>query len=41
MVAGKFLMKDRQVISLDEEKITYQARKLAPGVWEKFNQNFL
>jgi len=41
MVAGKFLMKDRQVLSLDEEKITYQARKLAPDVWDKFNQNFL
>jgi len=41
MVAGKFLMKDRQVLSLDEEKITYQARKLATGVWEKFDKSFL
>jgi putative selenium metabolism protein SsnA len=40
MVAGKLLMKDRQILSLDEEKITYQARKLAPGVWEKFDKNF-
>jgi len=40
MVAGKLLMKDHQVLSLDEEKITYQARKLVPGVWEKFNQYF-
>ena len=40
MVAGKVLMKDRQILSLDEEKITYQARKLVPEVWEKFNQNF-
>jgi putative selenium metabolism protein SsnA len=41
MVAGKFLLKDRQVLSLDEEKITYQARKLVPGVWEKFEKSFL
>jgi putative selenium metabolism protein SsnA len=40
MVAGKLLMKDRQVLSLDEEKITCQARKLVPGIWEKYNQNF-
>jgi putative selenium metabolism protein SsnA len=40
MVAGKLLMKDRQVLSLDEEKIIYEARKLAPGVWEKFNKSF-
>jgi putative selenium metabolism protein SsnA len=40
MVAGKLLMKDRQVLSLDEEKIIYQARKLAPDVWGKFQQSF-
>jgi len=40
MVAGKLLMKDRQVLSLDEDKITYQARKLVPEVWEKFNKSF-
>jgi putative selenium metabolism protein SsnA len=40
MVAGKFLMKDRQVLSLDEEKNIFQAKKLAPGIWEKFNQNY-
>jgi Cytosine deaminase and related metal-dependent hydrolases len=40
MVAGKLLMKDRQVLSLDEDKITYQARKLASGVWERFNKSF-
>ena len=39
MVAGKLLMKDRQVLSLDEEKITYQARKLVSGVWDKFKNN--
>lgn len=38
MVAGKLLMKDRQVVSLDEDKIISQARKLVPEVWEKFNQ---
>ncbi len=41
MVAGKFLMKDRQVLSLDEEKIIYLTRKLARGVWEKFEKSFL
>jgi putative selenium metabolism protein SsnA len=40
MVAGKLLMKDRQVLSLDEEKINYAARQLAPGVWKKFNKSF-
>ncbi len=40
MVAGKLLMKDRQVLSLDEEKISYQARQLAPSVWNKFEKSF-
>jgi putative selenium metabolism protein SsnA len=39
MVAGRVLMKDRQVLSLDEEKIAYQARKLTPEVWGKFAKN--
>jgi putative selenium metabolism protein SsnA len=35
MVAGKFLMKDRQLMTLDEEEITARARELAPRVWKR------
>ena len=37
IVAGKVLMRDRQLLSLDEAAIAAQARKLAPGVWERYN----
>lgn len=40
MVDGKFLMKDRQLFTLDEEKIAYEARKLVPAVWERYQQKF-
>jgi putative selenium metabolism protein SsnA len=36
MVAGRFLMKDRELLTLDEEKIAAKARKLAPAVWERY-----
>jgi putative selenium metabolism protein SsnA len=36
MVAGKFLMKDRELLTLDEEKITAEARALAPQIWERY-----
>jgi putative selenium metabolism protein SsnA len=38
IVAGKFLMRDRQLLTLDEEAIAAEARALAPGVWERYNQ---
>jgi putative selenium metabolism protein SsnA len=40
MVNGKILMKDRQLVTLDEEKIKYEARKLAPDVWARYEAQF-
>ena len=40
MVNGKILMKDRKLVTLDEEKITYEARKLAPDVWARYEAQF-
>jgi cytosine/adenosine deaminase-related metal-dependent hydrolase len=36
MVAGKFLMKDHQLLTLDEEKIAAEAQALAPAIWERY-----
>ncbi len=36
MVAGKFLMKDKELLTLDEEKIASEARKLAPEIWKRY-----
>jgi putative selenium metabolism protein SsnA len=36
MVAGRLLMKDRQLLTLDEERIAARARELSPGVWERY-----
>ena len=40
MVAGKVLMRDRELLTLDEEDITARARQQAPGVWERYNAQF-
>ncbi len=40
MVAGEFLMKDKQLLTLDEEKITAEARALAPEIWDRY-QSFV
>ena len=40
IVAGKVLMRDRELLTIDEESITWQAQKLAPGVWERYYQQF-
>ena len=37
MVAGKLLMRDRQLLTLDEAAIAAQARAQAPAVWERYN----
>ncbi len=39
MVAGKVLMKDRQLLTMDEEAITAHARELAIKVWARYEQN--
>jgi len=36
IVAGKILMKDRELLTLDEEEIGAKARALAPRVWERY-----
>ena len=37
IASGKVLMKDRQLLFLDERAITARARELAPAVWERYN----
>ncbi len=36
IVNGKVLMRDRQLLTLDEAAITARARELAPQVWERY-----
>jgi cytosine/adenosine deaminase-related metal-dependent hydrolase len=36
MVNGQFVMKDRKVLSLDEERITARARELSKKVWQRY-----
>ncbi|WKZ49022.1 MAG: putative aminohydrolase SsnA [Anaerolineales bacterium] len=36
IVAGKVLMKDRELLTLDEKEISAKARELAPKVWERY-----
>ena len=37
IVAGKMLMRDRKLLTMDEDKVTARARELAPQVWERYN----
>ena len=36
MVAGKFLMKDGELLTLDEDKIAAEAQAIAPQIWERY-----
>ncbi len=36
MVAGKFLMKDKVLLTLDEEKIAAESRAIAPEIWKRY-----
>jgi len=38
IVAGKVLMSDRQLLTLDEEEIAARSRELAAEVWERFDE---
>jgi putative selenium metabolism protein SsnA len=38
IVAGKVLMSDRQLLTLDEEEIAARSRELAVEVWERFDE---
>ena len=40
MVAGEFLMRDRKLLTLDEEAIAAEARELAPDIWSRY-ENFV
>jgi len=40
IVDGKVLMRNGEILSLDEEKIIHHAKKLAPNVWERYAQQF-
>jgi len=36
IVAGEFLMKDKELLTLDEEKIAAESRALAPEIWKRY-----
>ncbi len=38
IVAGNVLMKDRQLLSLNEEEIAAHAREIAPRIWKKYGE---
>jgi putative selenium metabolism protein SsnA len=38
IVAGKVLMKDRELLTLDEKEISAKAREIAPKVWERYQK---
>ncbi|MCY4008474.1 MAG: putative aminohydrolase SsnA [Anaerolineaceae bacterium] len=38
MVAGKWLMRDRQVLTLDEKEIQREALALAPAIWQEYEK---
>ena len=37
IVNGKVIMKDRQMVDIDEERLLFQAMQAAPKVWENYN----
>ncbi len=39
IVGGKVLMRDRELLTVDEEKIAADALALAPAVWERYETN--
>ena len=38
IVAGRVLMRDRQLLTLDEAEITAKSRELTRGVWQRFEE---
>ncbi len=38
IVGGQVLMRDRALLTLDEERIAAQAREIAPQVWKRFEE---
>jgi len=39
IVGGKLLMRDRQLLTLDEAEISARARQLAPQVWKRYHSH--
>jgi len=39
LVGGRLLMKDRQLLTLDEERIAARAREIAPRVWRRYEEH--
>jgi len=37
IVEGEILMRDRKLLTMDEEAVTSRAMELAPAVWERYN----
>jgi putative selenium metabolism protein SsnA len=40
IVAGKVLMKDRKILTMDEESVTLSAKQKSVGVWERYRKQF-
>lgn len=40
IVEGEVLMRDRELLTVDEEEITARARTLAPDVWKRYTSQF-
>lgn len=40
MAAGKVLMRNREILTLDEEKVAYEARKRSKETWQRFSALF-
>jgi cytosine/adenosine deaminase-related metal-dependent hydrolase len=40
IVAGRTLMRDRQLLTLDEAEIAARALQAAPAVWERYTAKF-
>jgi putative selenium metabolism protein SsnA len=38
MVAGRFLMRDRELLTVDEQQAAAAARQIAPRVWEQYQK---
>jgi putative selenium metabolism protein SsnA len=38
IVGGRMLMRDRVLLTLDEERIAAQAREIAPQIWQRFEE---
>ena len=38
IVAGKILMKDRQLLTLNEDEIAARAREIAPRIWKRYEE---